>query len=433
LLLLELHAFGIFTTGILDNPTDFFGGFLTWINSLTIWEILAIMSLMLVDVGRNIGKAIVLGILNIKRHFRPLNFGQANITYPKISLLIPAHNESVSIIKTIQSALENPYLNKEIIVIDDHSSDDTYKLAMPFVEAGQIKLLRRAGIKGSRAAAVNYGCLYATGDVVMVTDGDTLIERNTLTEVARYLSIPKVVAVAGNVRVLGGDGGVNNLLTKCQRYEYLISFELGRRVRTILNVLVIIPGAFSAFKRDIGKKAGFYDMDNITEDFDISVKLFKTGGDIEFVPTAIAWTYCPNNLRSWIRQRIRWSHGQLVTLLKHKDVFTTRNVTYNFLFILGVYDMIFVDILLLFARTVALGWLLLTFTQSIIYVFTLIFLVYLFSELVAITTAGLFSTDKSDLKLVYLVPVMLFVYRPLYAYVRLYAFARAFVGKGQKW
>jgi biofilm PGA synthesis N-glycosyltransferase PgaC len=412
---------------------EFIQGFFAWFATLSFWEIIALMSLMLLDVVRTVGKIIALSVLSLKRRNRPFNFGLAKVTYPKISLIIPAHNESISIKYTIEAAVENNYTNKEIIVVDDHSSDETFNLAKPYVERGLIKLLRRSGIKGSKVSAINYGVVYATGDIIMVTDGDTLIERNALKEVAKYMSLPHVVAVAGNVRVLSGDKGITNYLTKCQSYEYLISFELGRRVRSILNVLVIIPGAFSAFKKDSGKKIGLYDKDSITEDFDLAVKLFKTKGRVEFISNSIAWTYCPSNWRAWIKQRMRWSHGQIVTLLKHKDIFTSRNRSYSPLFILSVYDMIFVDVILLFARGISLIWLLLFYTDSILYIFTFIFLVYFVLEIVAIVGAVSFSKYKDEIKYIYLVPFMIFVYRPLYGYIRFYAYIRAILGRGVKW
>ena len=235
------------------------------------------------------------------------------------------------------------------------------------------------------------------------------------------------------MRILSGDKGVTNLLTRCQSYEYLVSFELGRRVRTLLNVLVIIPGAFGALRTASAKKIALYDIDTVTEDFDLTLKLFKIGGKIEFVPDVIAYTYCPSNWKAWIRQRVRWSHGQVVTLLKHRDIITTRNVKYDLWFVFGVFDMIFMDIILLFARTISMIWILFYFTQSIEFVFILVFLVYFISELIIILAAGLFSPIKSDLKFIYLLPFMLFVYRPFYAYVRLYAFIRALMGKGVDW
>jgi cellulose synthase/poly-beta-1,6-N-acetylglucosamine synthase-like glycosyltransferase len=412
---------------------NFFAGFVSWTHSLTPWQIAGILSLILVDVSRNVGKAIVLILFKIKRHFRPLRFGTASTANPKISLIIPAHNESISIKKTILSALENPYQNKEIIIVDDHSIDDTYQQALPFLESGVIKLVKRSGGKGSRAAAVNYGTLFATGDICMITDGDTLIGRNSLTEVAKHMSLENVVAVLGNVRVLSGDGGITNLVTKCQSYEYLISFELGKRVRTIMDILVIIPGAFGAFRKETGAKIGFYDKDTLTEDFDLTIKLFKSGGNVEFVPDVIAWTYCPSTWKAWYRQRIRWAHGQIVTLLKHRDIVTTRNVKYSVLFVWGVYDMMFMDVVLLFARTISIIWILFNFTESIPYVFTLVFLIYLVSEFISIITAGIFSPIKSDLRYIYLLPFMLLVYRPLYSYVRLYAFIKALMGKDVQW
>ncbi|MRN61594.1 MAG: glycosyltransferase, partial [Nitrosopumilales archaeon] len=347
--------------------------------------------------------------------------------------LIAAHNESASITKTIKSALESTYWNKEIIIIDDHSTDDTYQQALPYSERGLIKLVKRSGGKGSRAAAINYGSNFATGDILMMTDADTLLDRSALSEVAKYLSLPNVVGILGNVRILSGDKGVTNLLTRCQSYEYLVSFELGRRVRTLLNVLVIIPGAFGALRTDSAKKIALYDIDTVTEDFDLTLKLFKSGGKIEFIPEVIAYTYCPNNWKAWIRQRVRWSHGQVVTLLKHRDIITTRNVKYDLWFVFGVFDMIFMDIILLFARTISMIWILFYFTQSIEFVFILVFLVYFISELIIILAAGIFSPIKSDLKYIYLLPFMLFVYRPFYAYIRLYAFIRALMGKGVDW
>jgi glycosyltransferase involved in cell wall biosynthesis len=78
--------------------------------------------------------------------------------------------------KTRLSALENPYQNKEIIIVDDHSTDDTYQQALPFLEGGVFKLVKRSGRKGSRAAAVHYGTLFATGDICMIAYGMILVE-----------------------------------------------------------------------------------------------------------------------------------------------------------------------------------------------------------------------------------------------------------------
>jgi hypothetical protein len=86
-----------------------------------------------------------------------------------------------------------------------------------------------------------------------------------------------------------------------------------------------------------------------------------------------------------------------VTLLKHRDIITSRNVKYDLLFVFGVFDLIFIVIIFLFARTISVIWILFYFTQSIEFVFILVFLVYFISELIIILSAGLFSPIKSDL------------------------------------
>lgn len=405
-------------------------GFLKWVLGLGFWDVVAIVSFtVIIDIFRNIVKCVVLISDAILQKIRPQKLDET--TNPKITILVPAHNESYAIQNTIMSLLENPYQNKEIIVIDDHSTDDTYERALPFHKSGKIKLVRRTGGIGSKSMAINYGILFATGDVIMITDGDTLIERNALSEIAKRITLPKNVAISGNVRILAGDGGVKNLLTRCQSYEYLIAFELGRRYNALANMLIIIPGAFSVLLKNTAKQIGLYDRDTLTEDFDLTLKLLKTGGKIDFVSNAVAWTYCPNNWKSWIRQRIRWSHGQFSTLLKHKDI----EMSHHFRrpFVLAIYDMIFMDIVLLLVRMAGVVWLAFTYTDSIIYVYTMVYALYFVNEAIVISTSALLSPYKRDLKYVYLVPFVVTIYRPISTYVRFYGYIKSLLKKDTKW
>lgn len=408
----------------------FLSGFVQWLYSLTLVDFLLIsIFTIVVDVFRNVGKALVLAGDSISRKVHPFQFRPS--VHPKISVLVPAHNEAAAIKKTIASLLENPYPNKEIIIIDDHSTDGTYEQALPYHEKGLIKLVRRNEGKGSKSAAINYGAVFATGDYLMIMDGDTLIERGSLGEIARHLTVPGVMAVSGNVRILAGDGGVQNLLTRLQAYEYLIAFEIGRRFNSILKMLIIIPGAFGVFPKAIGKKIGLYDRDTIGEDFDLTVKLLKTGGRVVFVPNAVAYTYCPSSWKAWIRQRVRWAHGQFAVLLKHGDV--TRGYTYRRQFVLAIYDMILMDMVMMFVRMGGLVWIAFTYTDTLVYVTIILFLFYLVNEAIAILTAATFSPRRSDLKYVYLVPLMVFFYRPFYSYVRLYAYFKRMFRSEASW
>ena len=414
------------------NVLSFIQGYFDWLSHLTAWQLVGLLSFVLVDLLRNIGKPIALSIHNIFRRIRPLPFRNVDNAQTKITILIPAHNEGVSIKNTIESLLDNTYPNKEIIVIDDHSTDNTFEQAYPYYKRGQIKLIKRTEGKGSKSGAINFGIVFATGEVILVMDGDTLLERGALKDVARAMTVPDVVAVAGNVRILSGDDGVVNILTKSQSYEYLIAFELGRRIRLMMGVLVIIPGAFGAFRKSIASKVGLYDKDTITEDFDLGIKIFKTSGKVVFLPNAVGWTYCPNNWKAWMRQRLRWSHGQFTTLKKHKDAVSI-GTTYRILFVLGIIDMMFMDVVLLFVRVVSLTYIFLTFQHSILYPLIFMMMIYFVNELIVIITAIVFSSHKSNLRYVYLVPFIIFVYRPVYAFIRFYAYALSLFKREVKW
>ena len=248
-------------------------------------------------------------------------------TNKKITIMIPAHNEESGIKSSIEAALKTKYKNKEIIVIDDKSTDNTYAIAKEFSDKGLIKLLHRKQASGSKASALNYGFAYATGDLILCMDGDTLLDKNSLDHAVAYFNDKEVKAVSGNVEILSGDDGIVNTLTRAQSYEYLIAIELGRSFTSIFNILLVISGAFGVFRREIFSGTGKFDKDTITEDFDLTLKVRKTKGKIPFVKDSIARTYCPNNWRAWIKQRQRWAHGQMQTLKKHKDLMLSSKST----------------------------------------------------------------------------------------------------------
>lgn len=119
-------------------------GFVSWLQSPIIINILAIISFGSIHISKNIGKLVTLAIHSLKQRI-VRNPVIPRIAYPKISVLIPAHNESGTIVDTIKSVLKNSYQNKEIIVIEDNSTDDTYHLIHTFYERRLIRIVRRIG------------------------------------------------------------------------------------------------------------------------------------------------------------------------------------------------------------------------------------------------------------------------------------------------
>jgi len=415
---------------ILSPLYSFLDGFIKWLRDLTPSEfILVFWPLLIFDFIRSVGKCLILLTHALYSRFKPRR--EAAGFSPKVTIIIPAHNEEKIIARSIESALETDYDNKEIIVVDDGSTDRTFEIAYQYAKRGLIKLLRRDIASGSKAGALNFGLKFATGDIIITVDADTLIERDAIKEIVKPLSDPNVSAVSGNVRVLGGEHGSNNLLVKLQAYEYLVSLELGRRFNAMIKTLLIISGAFGAFWREYVSSLGEYDVDTITEDFDITIKVRKLGRKLAFAEKAIAWTFAPETWRDWRRQRTRWSKGQIESLWKHRNLFFGGR--FDLMLVLAVYDMVLMDMLLLFMRIAWLAYIILSMYQKIPYVMLLSLILYFIIEFTVITTAGILSPRKNDLKKAYLAPIMVLFYRPYYSLVRLKAYLQWAMRKKISW
>jgi len=239
---------------------------------------------------------------------------------PIISIIVPAYNEAANIKRTLDSLVESDYPAKEIIVVDDGSTDLTYAIASQYRQSCRhctIKVIRKQN--GGKASAMNYGLRFAVGEIVVIVDADSVIEKNAIKEVAIEFQKPDVVAVAGTVKVLNPI----NILTNCTALECVIVPNLQRPAFSLLGIVMIVPGALGAFSKKRIIQRGLYDRDTLTEDFDLTIKIAKGGGKIIAIP-AISYTECPTTLKGFYKQRSRWYGGVFQGLLKHNDAMTVR-------------------------------------------------------------------------------------------------------------
>ena len=417
--------------------------FIDWLSLFFIWDPLVLILVLIFPL--TLDYFILISKIIVTLASRTSNLMPRNFLYrPKITIMIPAYNEEAGLENAIKSVLGAEYSNKEIIVIDDGSTDSTYQIAKKFSEQNLIKLVHRNEASGSKATALNYGSMYATGDLILCMDGDTVIEPQSLHRIIGQFKDNSVVAVAGNVRIAGGDPGsdglpVHNLLTKLQSYEYLVAMELGRRFSTLgfTTIVAIISGAFGVFRRNIFEGVGKYDKDTITEDFDLTLKMLKrkdsSKNNIKFLGDAVAWTYCPNNLTSWMRQRERWAFGEYTTLRKHgitkRDSPRTRPTKlsmFMFDFVLNMLFVAYVVGLIIFMVFDIID------VHSLSNVIVLTSILFIAMEFITFLSSNFLSTKKSY-NLVWLVPIMALCYRPLLKFIIFKANLKAIFKKDIKW
>ena len=276
---------------------------------------------------------------------------------PPISVIIPAHDMAASIIQSVDAQLALEYPHREVIVIDDGSTDDTFERLRESYELYEVPPAFPARIdtqpvlgyyrsrtrshllviekeNGGKADALNAGINSARYPLVVAVDADTIVARDALLRLARpFLLGENVAAAGGTIRVANGArierGQVvearipTNFLAAVQVPEYLRAFLFGRLGWNRLGGNLIVSGAFGLFQRSYLQAIGGYRTGNVVEDLDLVVRLhqyLRTQGipyDIPFVPDPVAWTEVPSDIQSHRRQRERWHRGLIMTMAQH--------------------------------------------------------------------------------------------------------------------
>ena len=279
---------------------------------------------------------------------------------PPLSLLVPAHNEEVTITSSVLSFLTLEYPRLEVVLVNDGSKDRTvdvlirefdlyevpaaYPQVIPSAKVRTVYRSRRHSRltvldkeNGGKADALNAAINVARYPYVVAVDADTLIEPDALLRLARPFLLGKSVAAVGaTIRVANSCtvelGRVvaarvdSRWLPSCQVVEYLRAFLFGRLGWNNMGGNLIISGAFGLFRREYLLAIKGYKTGNVTEDMDVVVRLHRylrdnnIDAELPFIPDPVAWTEVPSSLRVLGRQRERWHRGLLGTLITHRDL-----------------------------------------------------------------------------------------------------------------
>jgi len=278
---------------------------------------------------------------------------------------VPAYNEEVTIVDSIESLLNLDYKLYEIVVVDDGSRDDTSKvlirhyhmqkvnrpirriLPCQMQEAvyeapdTRVKLTLIRKKNGGKGDALNMGINASQYPYFLCLDADSMLQRDSLERIVQpVLEDDSVVAVGGQVRAAQGvelkDGRVASYrmpahpLIAMQIMEYDRSFLTSRILMDSFNGNLIISGAFGLFNKEIAVAAGGYDTATLGEDMELVVKLHSFCRNnlqkysIRYEPGAICWSQVPSSLKDLRKQRRRWHLGLFQSLLKYRKMLLNR-------------------------------------------------------------------------------------------------------------
>jgi poly-beta-1,6-N-acetyl-D-glucosamine synthase len=235
-------------------------------------------------------------------------------SYPQVTVLIPCHNEQLTIEQAVRTAAASRYPNLDLLVIDDASTDASLAiLERLLTELPNLRLLRLERNLG-KAKALNLGALATKAEYLMCIDADALLDAEAIHWMVFDLErSPRAGAVTGNPRVLNR----TTLVSRIQVGEFSAIIGMIKRTQRLLGRVYTVSGVCSCFRHRAIHEVGYWSSDTVTEDVDISWKLQLAYWGILYEPRAVCWILVPESLRGLWRQRLRWARGGMEAAMRH--------------------------------------------------------------------------------------------------------------------
>jgi cellulose synthase/poly-beta-1,6-N-acetylglucosamine synthase-like glycosyltransferase len=284
---------------------------------------------------------------------------------PSISVIAPAYNEEKTIVDNIRALLALYYNNFEVTVVNDGSTDNTFKTVIEAFDMERVnyffdyripcerirgvyksrnrsfkKLTFIDKVNGGKADALNAGINISKNQLICSIDVDSIMEPDALLKLVKPFmeeTDKKVIGTGGVIRIANScqieNGQIKRIhlpdkfLPRAQVLEYTRAFLMARMAWGKLNGLLLISGALGMFDKEIVIKCGGYSTSTVGEDMELVVRMRRYMAEqkkkyqIIYIPDPLVWTEVPSTYKILGRQRNRWTRGTMETLFKHKILF----------------------------------------------------------------------------------------------------------------
>lgn len=388
---------------------------------LLLWSLFSIWFVVLIN-----QVLVTSGFISYLKHYKKKPFAVEKL--PFVSILVPAHNEAKVIGKTLEALLNLDYDHDkyEIIIVNDNSSDNSADILAKIKEDNPNRFLtiintdQTTGGKG-KSNALNIGLAQSRGSLIAIYDADNTPEKSALRElVYAILKDKKAGAVIGKFRCRNKN---RNLLTRFINLEGIYFQWMAQAGRWQLFKLCTIPGTNFVIRKDIIDKLGGWDTDAVTEDTEISFRIYRMGYHIRFCPYSTTWEQEPETLSVWFKQRKRWVKGNYYVLVKNFKYLFDKNtgpIRFDLLYYLCIYflflassvvsDVIFILGFGGFIQTTILGYSLLLWFMA--------YVLFILSVWIAA------STERGELNIsnTIIVLIMYFTYCKLWSIIAVIGF-----------
>jgi len=235
-----------------------------------------------------------------------------------LSIVVPCFNEAESIGKNIEALLASDYKGlKKIIIVDDCSSDNSYKVIKKYAKKyAKVMAIQTPKNTGRAAGAKNYGAKFVKTELIGFSDADSFPKKDAISKMVGFFNDQKMGAVTSRVLVINR----KTKISKIQSIEYkIIAFT--RKLLGFLDSIYVTNGPLSIYRKKAYDEVGGFDMENLTEDIEITWHFVSKGWKVQMAIPAKAYTVVPEHTKEWFRQRVRWNVGGLQTVAKYRKKF----------------------------------------------------------------------------------------------------------------
>jgi cellulose synthase/poly-beta-1,6-N-acetylglucosamine synthase-like glycosyltransferase len=226
-----------------------------------------------------------------------------------VTVIVPAYNEAASVADTIKSLQAQTARPREIIVVDDCSSDDTGVVA----RALGVTVVRPPANTGSKAGAQTFALRHVRTPLTVAIDADTVLAPDALERLLPAFESPGVAAACGFVL----PQRVRTLWERGRYVEYLFAFTFYKQLQEYYGKPLISSGCFSMYRTPVLRAHGGWSNRTLAEDMDLTWSLYQAGYAVRFVPDAVCYPIEPSSFTLMRKQLRRWSHGFVQNVKLH--------------------------------------------------------------------------------------------------------------------
>jgi len=266
-------------------------------NILSTWLILALFEIILFS-----SYTLIMYSFSKKKEEIP-----ENVHHPTITLIVPMYNEE----KVIQEKIENiSYLDypKEkltIILLDDHSNDDSKDISIQTIKKKSLdaKVIESQGGKG-KARALNWIFPSLESEITIISDADALLKEDSLLQLTKNFTDPDIGGATGKIIILSDKARAS----KSQEESYRFFFDIWRLGESNIHSVSVCNGPLMGFRTDLLKKIKI-DPDAYADDSDMLFKVIRSGYRVVYEPCAIVYERVPLSVKGRIIQKMKRING----------------------------------------------------------------------------------------------------------------------------